>query len=73
MTHQNHAVNTRSNAQTSRAGWKPRKTSHTQLVRDIVASIQAKHAAGKSAAIGDYTTNPITRALVEVELNLGQT
>ena len=73
MTHQNHDVKTRTNAQTSRKGWRPRQTSHTQLVRDIVASIQAKHAAGKSAAIGDYTNNPVTTALVEVELNLGQT
>ena len=73
MTQRNHAVKTRTNQQTSRPGWRPKKTSHTQLVHDIVASIRTKHAAGKATAIGDYTTNPITTALVEAELNLGQT
>ncbi len=68
MTCSTYTVKTRTNAQTSRAGWRPRKTSHAKLVRDIVASIQAKRAAGKTADAADYTSCLPTIAAVEALL-----
>ena len=64
-----HSVSSRTSAQTSRPGWRPRKSSPAQLARDIAASIRQHRAAGRPAAIANYTTNPITIALVEQELS----
>ena len=64
-----HSVSSRTNAQTSRPGWRPRQGSPAQLARDIAASIRQHRAAGRPAAIANYTTNPITIALVEQELS----
>lgn len=44
----------RRSAQTSRGGWRPRKTSKTQLARDIAESILSH----EGREISDYTVDP---------------
>ena len=63
-----HSVSSRTNAQTSRPGWRPRKGTKRQLARDIAASLQEHRAAGRVRCISDYTTCPLTIALVTEEL-----
>ncbi len=64
-----HSVSSRTNAQTSRPGWRPRQGNPAQLARDIAASIRQHWAAGRPASVSNYTANPITIALVEKELS----
>ncbi len=68
MTHSTHTVKTRTNQQTSRPGWRPAKTSHAKLVRDIVTSIQAKRAAGRTTDATDSTSDVPTIAAIEALL-----
>ncbi len=63
-----HSVKSRTNAQTARPGWRPRQRTKRQLARDIVASLREHRAAGRVRCISDYTTCPLTIALVTEEL-----
>lgn len=54
----------RRNAQTSRVGWRPRKTSKRRLAQDIVHSIKSNE--GRS--IRDYTADPELVELVQSAL-----
>ncbi len=65
-------TSTRTNAQTSRQGWRPARTSNAKLVKDITASIKAKHAAGKEAKATDYTSSPAIAVLVNATLRATQ-
>jgi hypothetical protein len=48
--------NNRASHQTARQGWKPRKTSDTRLVKDIVASIKAHAETGIVRTAADYSS-----------------
>lgn len=54
----------RTNAQTSRKGWKPRRTSNRRLAEDIAHSIRSH--AGRT--ISDYTTDPELVGMVQKAL-----
>lgn len=48
--------NTRQNAQTSRRGWRPKKTSDHRLAVDIAESIRQHAENGVAKSISDYTS-----------------
>lgn len=48
--------NTRQNAQTSRKGWRPKKTSDHRLAIDIADSIRRHAENGVVKSISDYTS-----------------
>jgi hypothetical protein len=54
----------RQNAQTSRRGWKPRKTSDKKLANDIAASIREHRAQGVIRNPDHYTERSEIIALV---------
>src|SRR5687768_578607 len=54
----------RRNAQTSKAGWHPRKTSRRRLAADIAHSMQSN----KGRSISDYTTDPELVVMVQSAL-----
>lgn len=64
------AVATRTNAQTSRQGWRPRRTSDTRLARDIADSIRAHAEFGVVKSAWDYTSR--MEVLERVETILGR-
>ena len=63
-----HSVRVRTNAQTSRPGWRPARRPKT-LARDIAASILAHRANGVERAPEMYTTDAETLREVERLLN----
>lgn len=50
------AVAARTNFQTSRRGWRPRRTSDARLATDIAASIRVHAEAGVIRTAWDYTS-----------------
>ncbi len=63
-----HSVTSRTNQQTSRPGRRPRQRTQRQLARVIAASLGEHREAGQIRCISDFTTCPITIALVTEEL-----
>ena len=64
------AVAERSNFQTSRRGWRPRRTSDAKLARDIANSIKSHAAAGVVKSAWDYTSR--LELIERVEVLLGE-
>ncbi len=60
------SVNDRRSHQCARPGWRPRKTSRSQLAADIAASIREHRAAGHTRYIEphEFTPDAETQALV---------
>lgn len=64
--------NTRQNAQTSRKGWRPRKTSDARLANDIAASIMSHAENGTVKTPHDYTKRTEIIEMVESLLGKGE-
>jgi len=64
------AVAARTNSQTSRKGWRPRKTSDARLAIDIADSIRTHAVAGVNKSAWDYTSR--LELIERVEALLGR-